>query len=71
MLSEGEKYVGALRDALGQSQPAVSHLLALQRHGSIIAPRRQGKQIIEFSWIGRMLRKRRPPPRGEAPEGRR
>jgi DNA-binding transcriptional ArsR family regulator len=43
MLSEGEKHVGALCEALTQSQPAVSHHLALLRHGSIIAPRRQGK----------------------------
>src|SRR4030088_1500487 len=43
MLSEGEKHVGALCEALNQSQPAVSHHLALLRHGSIIAPRRQGK----------------------------
>jgi DNA-binding transcriptional ArsR family regulator len=43
MLSEGEKHVGALCESLGQSQPAVSHHLALLRHGSIIAPRRQGK----------------------------
>ena len=28
---------------LSQSQPAVSHHLALLRHGGIIAPRRQGK----------------------------
>ena len=43
MLSEGEKHVGAICEVLGQSQPAVSHHLALLRHGSIIAPRRQGK----------------------------
>jgi DNA-binding transcriptional ArsR family regulator len=43
MLAEGEKHVGALCEALNQSQPAVSHHLALLRHGSIIAPRRQGK----------------------------
>jgi DNA-binding transcriptional ArsR family regulator len=43
MLSDGEKHVGALCETLGQSQPAVSHHLALLRHGSIIAPRRQGK----------------------------
>ncbi len=43
MLSEGEKHVGALCEELSQSQPAVSHHLALLRHGSIIAPRRQGK----------------------------
>src|SRR4051794_12346632 len=43
MLSEGEKHVGALSGELNQSQPAVSHHLALLRHGSIIAPRREGK----------------------------
>jgi DNA-binding transcriptional ArsR family regulator len=43
MLSEGEKHVGALCEELNQSQPAVSHHLALLRHGGIIAPRRQGK----------------------------
>lgn len=43
MLADGEKHVGALCEELSQSQPAVSHHLALLRHGSIIAPRRQGK----------------------------
>ena len=43
MLAEGEKHVGAVCDQLNMSQPAVSHHLALLRHGSIIAPRRQGK----------------------------
>jgi DNA-binding transcriptional ArsR family regulator len=43
MLSEGERHVGALSGELNQSQPAVSHHLALLRHGGIIAPRRQGK----------------------------
>lgn len=43
ILSDGERHVGALCDQLGQSQPAVSHHLALLRHGGIIAPRRQGK----------------------------
>jgi DNA-binding transcriptional ArsR family regulator len=43
LLSEGERHVGALCDQLSQSQPAVSHHLALLRHGGIIAPRRQGK----------------------------
>lgn len=43
MLAEGEKHVGALGEHLNQSQPAVSHHLALLRHGGIIAPRRQGK----------------------------
>jgi DNA-binding transcriptional ArsR family regulator len=43
ILSEGERHVGALSTHLGQSQPAVSHHLALLRHGGIIVPRRQGK----------------------------
>jgi DNA-binding transcriptional ArsR family regulator len=43
MLSEGERHVGALSEQLSQSQPAVSHHLALLRHGGIIVPRRQGK----------------------------
>lgn len=42
-LSEGERHVGALCEQLSQSQPAVSHHLALLRHGGIIVPRRQGK----------------------------
>lgn len=42
-LAEGELHVGALCAELRQSQPAVSHHLALLRHGGIIAPRRQGK----------------------------
>ena len=43
MLHEGEKHVGALSEHLNMSQPAVSHHLALLRHGGIIVPRRQGK----------------------------
>jgi DNA-binding transcriptional ArsR family regulator len=43
ILAEGERHVGALCEQLSQSQPAVSHHLALLRHGGIIAPRRQGK----------------------------
>jgi DNA-binding transcriptional ArsR family regulator len=42
-LAEGERHVGALCEQLDQSQPAVSHHLALLRHGGVIAPRRQGK----------------------------
>ena len=44
MLSEGEQHVGALCDQFAMSQPAVSHHLALLRHGGIISPRRAGKQ---------------------------
>ncbi len=43
MLAEGEKHVGALCEGLNQNQPAVSHHIALLRHGGIISPRRQGK----------------------------
>ncbi len=43
LLSEGERHVGALCEQLSQSQPAVSHHLALLRHGGIISPRRHGK----------------------------
>jgi DNA-binding transcriptional ArsR family regulator len=43
LLAEGELHVGALCEQLSQSQPAVSHHLALLRHGGIISPRRQGK----------------------------
>lgn len=43
ILADGERHVGALCSQLSQSQPAVSHHLALLRHGNIIAPRRQGK----------------------------
>ena len=43
LLDEGEKHVGALCDTLNQSQPAVSHHLALLRHSGIVIPRRAGK----------------------------
>jgi DNA-binding transcriptional ArsR family regulator len=43
ILAEGEQHVGGLCEQLAQSQPAVSHHLALLRHGGIISPRRQGK----------------------------
>jgi DNA-binding transcriptional ArsR family regulator len=43
LLAQGEQHVGAICNRLGQSQPAVSHHLALLRHANIIAPRREGK----------------------------
>lgn len=56
MLAEGEKHVGALCDALSQSQPAVSHHIALLRHGRLIEPRRQGKNnFYALSDEGRKL----------------
>jgi ArsR family transcriptional regulator, zinc-responsive transcriptional repressor len=43
LLSEGERHVGGLCDQFDMSQPAVSHHLALLRHGGIVDRRRQGK----------------------------
>ena len=43
LLAEGERHVGAISVVVDQSQPAVSHHLALLRFGGIIAARRQGK----------------------------
>lgn len=45
-LSEGEVHVGALCEALGLGQAAVSHHLSLLRHGSIAAARREGKRVF-------------------------
>ena len=56
MLSEGERHVGSLCADLGHSQPAVSHHLALLRHGGIIIPRRQGKNnFYSLTEIGSAL----------------
>ena len=58
ILAEGERHVGALCSQLSQSQPAVSHHLALLRHGGIIAPRRQGKNnFYGLTEIGEELSK--------------
>src|SRR5213080_426851 len=47
LLSEKERNVTELCSDLGtQSQPAVSHHLALLRHGRLIEPRRSGKHNI-------------------------
>ncbi len=43
LLSERELHVGALCDQFNMSHPAVSHHLALLRHGGIVDRRRQGK----------------------------
>jgi DNA-binding transcriptional ArsR family regulator len=42
LLSEREHHVGGLCDQFNMSQPAVSHHLALLRHGGIVHCRRQG-----------------------------
>jgi ArsR family transcriptional regulator len=43
LVREGELHVTALCERLQQSQPAVSHHLALLRDSGLIAPRRDGK----------------------------
>jgi ArsR family transcriptional regulator, zinc-responsive transcriptional repressor len=43
LLSEREHQVGWLCDQFDMTQPAMSHHLALLRHGGIIERRRQGK----------------------------
>lgn len=43
LMQEGELHVSALCERLNQSQPAVSHHLALLRDAGIIEPRRDGK----------------------------
>jgi len=43
LLSDRERHAGGLCDHFNISQPAVSHHLALLRHGGIIERRRQGK----------------------------
>jgi DNA-binding transcriptional ArsR family regulator len=46
LLSEGEHHVGGLCDQFKMSQPALSHHLALLRHGGIVERRRQGKNNV-------------------------
>ncbi len=43
LLREGELHVSALCERLGQSQPAVSHHLALLRSAELLDSRRDGK----------------------------
>ena len=52
LLNEKERNVSELCAELGmQSQPAVSHHLALLRHGRLIEPRRSGQ--AQFLWADR------------------
>ena len=46
LLSEGEHHVGGLCDHFNISQPAVSHHLAMLRHGGIVERRRQGQNNV-------------------------
>src|SRR6266852_1127884 len=59
LLSEKERNVSELCSDLGtQSQPAVSHHLALLRHGRLIEPRRSGKHnFYALTDAGRELAK--------------
>jgi DNA-binding transcriptional ArsR family regulator len=43
LLSERERHVGGLCEEFNMSQPALSHHLAMLRHGGIVDRRRQGK----------------------------
>jgi DNA-binding transcriptional ArsR family regulator len=46
VLADGERHVGGLCGEIDQTQAAVSHHLTLMRNAGIVAPRRNGKQII-------------------------
>lgn len=48
LLSEREHHVGGLCDEFKMSPPAVSHHLAMLRHGGIVDRRRQGKNNFYF-----------------------
>jgi len=58
----GPQNVTELCHGFGQSQPAVSHHLALMRHGGLIAPERQGKNnyynlTVKGEGLARMIDK--------------
>jgi DNA-binding transcriptional ArsR family regulator len=58
LLSERERHVGELCEALNQSQPAVSHHLTLRRLGGLIDRRRQGQtNIYSLTATGERLSK--------------
>ena len=58
LLDQAEKHTGGLSEALNQPQPAVSHHLALLRHGEIVVARRAGKNTIyALTETGSMLAK--------------
>jgi DNA-binding transcriptional ArsR family regulator len=46
LLSDGEHNAGGICDQFHMSQPAVSHHLALLRHGGIVDRHRQGRQTF-------------------------
>jgi DNA-binding transcriptional ArsR family regulator len=56
LLAGGERNVGEISNAVGQSQPATSHQLSLMRHGRLIEPRRSGKNnVYSLCEAGRKL----------------
>lgn len=58
MLSEDEKHVGAMCEAMSMTQPALSHHLALLRHGGIVSVQRRGKNnFYSLAELGEMLAK--------------
>ncbi len=46
LLQPGEKSVGDLTEALGLTQPTISHHLAIMRRAGLVFARREGKQIF-------------------------
>ena len=54
LLSDGEKNVTNLCDALHLPQPTVSHHLGLLRMSNVIGNRREGKQVF-YSLNGRVV----------------
>jgi ArsR family transcriptional regulator, zinc-responsive transcriptional repressor len=58
LLSERERHVGGLCHELVQGPPAMSHHLALLRHGGIVDRRRQGKNnFYSLTEVGYRLSK--------------
>jgi DNA-binding transcriptional ArsR family regulator len=43
LIDQGNLTVNQLATIIGQSQPAISHHLAMLRHGGVVLPNRQGK----------------------------
>ena len=55
---DGELHVSALRDQLGQSQPAVSHHLSLLRSRRLVSCRRDGKNnfyAVDSTFLSTLL----------------
>ena len=73
LAQEGELNVTELCERLGQSQPAVSHHLALMRVARIIEPRRDGKHnyySVREEHFHELMRSLSPTSEGKAPQVR-